>query len=267
VLDPRFSLVGFLIGFLIGLTGMGGGSLMTPVMILVMGVKPVIAIGTDLAYGAITRVAGSAVHLRQNTVHRRSAYFLALGSVPASVLGVGVISAIRRTHPELVNVFLMRSVAWALIVVAAVLLGKPLLMRLAGTWGLRLTPDWRDDLQDMGDKHPWALSLIGAVVGFLVGFTSVGAGSLIIVALLFLYPRWQSRELVGTDVFHATILVSAASLAQLAAHNVNLQMMFSLLVGSLPGVLLGSRLVVRFPDQLVRVSIASVMLVSGAKLL
>src|SRR5947209_4655033 len=105
-MDLRFSLVGLAIGFLIGLTGMGGGSLMTPIMILVMGVKPLIAVGTDLAYGAITRMFGGVMHLRQGTVHRRTAYLLACGSVPATILGVGLTQTIKRSYPDLINVFL-----------------------------------------------------------------------------------------------------------------------------------------------------------------
>jgi len=109
--------------------------------------------------------------------------------------------------------------------------------------------------------------IVGAVIGFLVGLTSVGSGTLIIVSLLFLYPRGETKDLVGTDVFHAAMLVSAASLAQLAAGNVNVPMMLSLLLGSVPGVLLGSRLALGFPEQFLRLSLASVMLVSGSKLL
>src|SRR6516225_9091055 len=108
-MDLRFTLIGFLIGFLIGLTGMGGGSLMTPVMILVMGVKPIIAVGTDLAYSAVTKFIGGAAHWRAGTVHRKTAFFLAIGSVPATIFGVGVTSAIKRANPELVNVVLMHS--------------------------------------------------------------------------------------------------------------------------------------------------------------
>jgi uncharacterized membrane protein YfcA len=111
------------------------------------------------------------------------------------------------------------------------------------------------------------LALIGAVVGFLVGLTSVGGGSLVIVALFFLYPRWQSVEMVGTDVFHAAILGGAASLAQLFAGNVNISMMAALLLGSIPGVLLGSRVAVGFTERYLRLSLATVLLVSGAKLL
>jgi uncharacterized membrane protein YfcA len=267
-LDPRFALIGLIIGFLIGLTGMGGGSLMTPVMILIMGVKPLIAVGTDLAYGALTRIVGGATHLRQGTVHRKTAYLLAVGSVPATILGVGLISAIKRANPTFVNIFLLRSIAWALIIVAVVLFLKPVLSRAASRLGRKAAgSDWRDEMQGLGDRAPWALPPIGALVGFLVGLTSVGAGSLIIVALLFLYPRWQSKDLVGTDVFHAAVLVSAASIAQFFAGNVNVPMMASLLVGSIPGVVLGSRLAIGFPDQLLRLSMASVLLISGAKLL
>jgi uncharacterized membrane protein YfcA len=127
--------------------------------------------------------------------------------------------------------------------------------------------NWRDDLFAYGDRHLWMLPLLGAVTGFLVGLTSVGSGTLIIVGLLFLYPRWEAKELVGTDVFHAALLVSAASVAQFAAGNVNVSMVFSLLLGSVPGVLLGSRLAVSFPERLLRFSMAGVLLVSGVKML
>ena len=266
-MDLRFTLIGLIIGFLIGLTGMGGGSLMTPVMILVMGVKPVIAVGTDLAYGAVTKLVGGASHMRRGTVHRRTAFLLALGSVPASILGVGLTAWLRRSDPALVNNILLHAIAWVLILVAAVMVARPSLAYLARRRSSESPTSWRDNLYAFGDRHPWILPLIGASTGFLVGLTSVGSGTLIIVALLFLYPRWQSKELVGTDVFHAALLVSAASAAQFAAGNVNVSMALSLLLGSLPGVLLGSRLAVGFPEGLLRFSLAGVLLVSGAKML
>jgi uncharacterized protein len=266
-MDLRFALIGLLIGFLVGLTGVGGGSLMTPVMILIMGVKPIIAVGTDLAYGAVTKIVGGATHLRQGTVHRRTAYWLAAGSVPASILGVGVTSAIKRAHPDLVSGFLLHAIAGVLMLVALVLIAKPLIVSGARRMGMRADPNWREDALDYGNRHRWLLVGVGALVGFLLGLTSVGGGSLVIAALLFLYPRWQTKDMVGTDVFHAALLGVAASLAQLAAGNVNLSMMFSLLLGSIPGVLLGSRLVIDFPERLLRLSLASVMLISGAKLL
>jgi uncharacterized protein len=266
-MDLRFSLIGLIIGFLIGLTGMGGGALMTPVMILVMGVKPIIAVGTDLAYGAVTKIVGGTSHLHRGSVHRRTAFLLGLGSVPASILGVGLTSRIREADPALVNNLLIHAIAWVLILVAIVMVVKPVLSALATRKQRETSVDWRDELYAFGDRHLWLLPVIGAAVGFLVGLTSVGSGTLIIVALLFLYPRWQSKELVGTDVFHAALLVSAASAAQFAAGNVNVGMMLSLLLGSIPGVLLGSRLAVGFPERLLRFSLAGVLLVSGAKLL
>lgn len=267
MIDLRFTLIGIVIGFLIGLTGAGGGSLMTPIMILVMGVKPIIAVGTDLAYGAVTRAVGGATHFRQGTVHRQTALLLAAGSVPATILGVALITGIKHADPSFVNQFLLRSIAWALIVVAIVLFLKPLILRVVEHRDHSGEPDWRDRLLDRGERDRWILPLLGTVVGFLVGLTSVGAGSLVIIVLLLLYPRWQSRDMVGTDVFHAAVLTSAASVAQLFAGNVNVPMMLSLLIGSIPGVLLGSRLAIGFPDQLLRISMASVLLVSGAKLL
>jgi uncharacterized membrane protein YfcA len=266
-MDLRFSLIGLIIGFLIGLTGMGGGSLMTPIMILVMGVKPIVAVGTDLAYGAVTKIVGGAAHWREGTVHRKTAYFLAAGSVPATVLGVGIVSSIKKADPALVSILLTHAIAWVLILVALVLVGKPALTRAMRSWGTRASGDWRGDLMSLGERRPWLLTILGAVVGFVVGLTSVGSGTLIMVSLLFLYPRWEAKEFVGTDVFHAAILVSAASLAQLAAGNVNVPMMLALLLGSVPGVLIGSRLALGFPEKALRLGLASVLLVSGSQLL
>lgn len=165
------------------------------------------------------------------------------------------------------NSVLVHAISWVLILVAALMVARPLVAAFARRKTRVPDADRRDDLYAFGGRHPWLLPLIGAAVGFLVGLTSVGSGTLIIVGLLFLYPRWQSKELVGTDVFHAAILVSAASAAQFAAGNVNVGMALSLLVGSIPGVLLGSKLAVGFPERLLRFSLAGVLLVSGAKLL
>lgn len=266
MIDLRFSLIGLIIGFLIGLTGMGGGSLMTPVMILIMGVKPIVAVGTDLAYGAVTKIIGGGIHWRQGTVHRRTGYLLGAGSVPATILGVSLVTNIRKSNPDFVNVFLVHTIACVLIVVAVVLVGKPLLTRAAQQWGVRLSSTWRDDFQSLGDRKPWLLPIIGAIVGFLVGLTSIGSGTLIVVSLFFLYPRWESKDIVGTDVFHAAILVSAAGITQFFAGNVNVMMTASLLLGSLPGVVLGSRFAVGFHERYLRLSLASLLLISGAKL-
>lgn len=265
-MDFRFTLIGLIIGFLIGLTGMGGGSLMTPVMILIMGVKPLVAVGTDLAYGAVTKIIGGGTHLRLGTVHRRTGYLLAAGSVPSTILGVSLIGAIKRADPGFVNVFLVHAIAVILIIVALVLATKPLITRAARDWGMQASATWRDDVITLGERHIWILPTIGAIVGFLVGLTSIGSGTLIVVSLLFLYPRWESKDVVGTDVFHAAILVSAASIAQYAAGNVNVSMMAALLLGSIPGVILGSRFALGLNERYLRLSLASLLLLSGAKL-
>lgn len=262
-MDFRFSLIGFLIGFLIGMTGMGGGSLMTPVMILIMGVQPAIAVGTDLAYAAITKVVGGVMHSRQATVHRRTAFLLAAGSVPATILGVAVTAHLKRTDPDFVNLFLTRSLAFVLVGVGILLFVKPAIAALAG----RVRGGRPEAIRGLGDRRPWILPILGAIVGFLVGLTSVGSGTLIVVGLLFLYPAWESKDVVGTDVFHAAMLAVAAGLAQGVAGNVNLSIMAALLIGSVPGVLLGSRLAVNIPEKVLRLSMASVLLLSGAKLL
>jgi uncharacterized membrane protein YfcA len=265
-MDLRFTLIGLIIGFLIGLTGMGGGSLMTPVMILIMGVKPVVAVGTDIAYGAITRIFGGVAHWRQGTVHRKTAYLLASGSVPSTILGVGLTAAIKARYPDLVNVFLLRAVGIVLIFVAIVMVAQPTLRRWLESRRETDHVDFRDQLMQLGDRRPWILPVVGALVGFMVGLTSVGSGTLIILSLLFLYPRWESKDLVGTDVFHASMLVSAAGIAEFAAGNVNVGMTVSLLIGAVPGVLLGSRLVVGFPDMVLRCGLAAVLLISGSQL-
>ena len=261
----KFSLVGLIIGLLIGLTGMGGGSLMTPIMILVLGVKPVIAVGTDLAYGAVTKIVGGVSHFRMNTVHRRTAILLSIGSVPATILGVGVTATIKKANPDLVNTFLLRGVSVVLIIVALVLAAKPFFERYVQRYRKDRTAI-QDRMIMLGDRTPWVLPILGAVVGFMVGLTSVGSGTLIILGLFLLYPRWESKELVGTDVFHAAVLVSAAAIAQFSVGNVNVSMMLSLLLGSIPGVLIGSRMVIRVPSGPLRMSLAAVMLVSGAKM-
>jgi uncharacterized membrane protein YfcA len=190
-----------------------------------------------------------------------------VGSVPATILGVGLTTAIKSRYPDLVNVFLLRSVGIVLIFVAIVMVAQPTIKRIAERRGRPQREDFRDQLMQLGDRQPWILPVVGAVVGFMVGLTSVGSGTLIILSLLFLYPRWQSKDLVGTDVFHASMLVSAAGVAQFAAGNVNVGMTAALLIGAVPGVLLGSRLAIGFPDMVLRLSLAGVLVISGAKLI
>jgi hypothetical protein len=240
-LDPRLSLLGFGVGILVGLTSVGGGSLLTPLLVLVFRIPPVIAVGTDLAHAAITRIFGGLQHWRQGTVELKVALFLALGSVPASVLGVMVLGSVQRRDPYLANEVVTKFLVVALILAAvALLVRRPFKVTLADG-GKTILHRARRVL----------LILIGAGVGLFVGLTSVGSGVLIFPALALLFP-WATAKLVGTDITHAALLTLAAALAHGSIGNVNLALTLSLLLGSVPGVLLGSRLCVWIPDKALR---------------
>lgn len=253
-MDPRTAAVGALVGLLVGWTGMGGASLMTPLLILVLGVRPVIAVGTDLAYSTITKVFGTGMHLRYGTVDRRIALLLAAGSVPGGLLGVLTLSQLKqRLAVDSLDALVLHLVGILLIVVAL-------------TMGVRVTAPHLF----AGAKPPEgllvrALPAIGLVVGFLVGLTSVGSGTLI-VAVLGLLTALPARKVVGTDLLHALLLVAVTGAAQFFIGTVDLQLMANLLIGSIPGVLLGSRLSVSLPERPLRLAMATILLVSGLKL-
>ncbi|MHB8481971.1 MAG: sulfite exporter TauE/SafE family protein [Nitrospiria bacterium] len=252
--------IGFSVGFLVGLTGIGGGSLMTPIMILFLGIRPTIAVGTDLIFGAITKVFGSIIHYRQKTVNLSIVLFLTLGSVPGSLLGVYLISAVKSHYGQLVDTFVMKTLGITLIIVA-------ITMVLRVIFPSSQTRTDKNTLKDYSIKQKTLTVLLGGVVGFLVGLTSVGSGSLIVPVLLALFPRLSSRNIVGTDVFHAAILVSIAGLAHLHSGNVQLPMVVSLLVGSLPGVYLGSKMNMKVSEKVLRPVLASMLMLTGFKLI
>lgn len=237
---------------------MGGGALMTPILILFLHVPPLTAVGTDLAYAALTKAFGGFVHWRQRTVDLKLVYSLALGSVPASILGVifvhwlgGLIDA------EALNLLIQRLLGVALLIVAATLLLRPFVDRHSSRQARCVAPKQRP-------RH--LTILIGAFVGFLVGVTSVGSGTLVVVALLLFYPYLAMMRVVGTDVFHGAILVGAAALAHGFAGNVNVPLMLNLLIGSLPGVFLGSKLSVQVPEKILRPVLVVILAASGLKL-
>lgn len=256
-------MAGFLVGFLVGLTGMGGAALMTPLLILLFGVRPLVAVGTDLAYGAVTKIVGAWQHHRQGTVDVRLGLLMAAASVPASILGVLLTRAVMESNPSLVDFFISRVLGIALMLVALSMLAR---LFLAGR---------RAQLRALLDGLPMShrrasLKLVltvawGAMVGFLVGLTSVGSGSLIVPFLALVYPLSASR-VVGTDVFQASILVSAAALTHLYSGSVDLPLAGNLLLGSVPGVLLGSKLAARAPDRLLRGTLAVLLLGIGARM-
>ncbi len=275
-MDYRISLVGLLIGFLVGLTGMGGGSLLAPIMILFFHIPPVWAVGTDIAYSTVTKAVGSIVHIRQKSVNFKVALWLACGSVPATVLSVSLVQYIHKHYGNAVNSLIIHSIGFTLILVAVLLVLKPYIMQRLD----KRRDESRKQAVLQGKEiaeartmlwekryRPLVTALVGAFVGFLVGLTSVGSGTLIIVSLAFLYPRLTSRELVGTDVFQAFMLLASGAIAYLNAGTINWTIVGLLLIGSLPGVLMGSRLSKYIPDRFLRPILATVLAVSGFKLI
>ena len=275
-MDYRISLVGLFIGFLVGLTGMGGGSLLAPIMILIFRIPPVWAVSTDIAYSTVTKAVGSIVHIRQKNVNFKVALWLACGSVPATILSITLVQYIRKHYGTAINGIIIHSIGFTLILVAVLLVLKPYIMRrlerknlearkqeaLEGTTAV-------NNRKALWEKRyrPIVTALVGAVVGFLVGLTSVGSGTLIIVSLAFLFPRLSSKELVGTDVFQAFMLLAAGSIAYFNAGTINWTLAGLLLIGSLPGVVLGSKLSKYIPDRYMRPVLATVLAVSGWKLI
>ena len=274
-MDYRISLVGLLIGFLVGLTGMGGGALLAPIMILFFRIPPVWAVGTDIAYSTVTKAVGSIVHIRQKNVNFKVALWLACGSVPATLLSVSLVQYMRKHYADFVNNFIIHTIGFTLLLVAVLLIAKPFIMRLLERKNLEaqkqkaLSGEISTKTASRWEKwyRPMLTIFVGAFVGFLVGLTSVGSGTLIIVSLAFLFPRLTSKELVGTDIFQAFMLLASAVIGYLNAGTINWTLVMLLLIGSLPGVFLGSKLSKYIPDRLMRPVLATVLVISGWKLI
>ena len=283
-MDFRISLVGLLIGFLVGLTGMGGGSLLAPIMILIFRVPALWAVGTDIVYSTVTRALGSVVHIRQKNVNFKVALWLACGSVPATFLSVGLVQYIHKHYGNVVNDIILHAIGYTLMLVAVLLVLKPFIMRLIERRNLEARKKAvlrieggsaaETDSVKQPDSNRWekryrplVTALVGAFVGFLVGLTSVGSGTLIIVSLAFLFPRLTAKELVGTDIFQALLLLSAGSIGYLGAGTIKWPLVGMLLIGSLPGVYLGSKLSKFIPDRYLRPIMATVLVISGVKLI
>lgn len=274
-MDYRVSAVGLFIGLLIGLTGMGGGALLAPILILFFRVPPIWAVGTDIAYATVTKAVGSIIHFRQKHVKIRVALWLACGSVPATLLSVGLVQYLRTHYGSLLNEIILHTLGFTLLAVAGVLVVKPYLLKrrerrnLAAQQQARVAEGMRSRGSGRWERYyrPALTILIGATVGFLVGLTSVGSGALIIVALAFLFPRLGPKELVGTDIFQAFLLLASGLLSYFTAGTINWTIVVLLLLGSLPGVLIGSLLSKYIPDPFLRPLLATVLALSGLKLI
>jgi uncharacterized membrane protein YfcA len=246
----QFTLAGLLIGVLVGMTGMGGGSLMTPMLILLFGFDAKVAVGTDIFHGAIFKSIGAARHRLLGTVHARLALWMLVGSAPLSLVGVQIASGFSNGTDSAMG----RIVGGALILGGLGFLAKTI-------------------VKGHGDDAPFILRprdkavavLIGAVGGFIVGLTSVGSGTFFGLAMLLVYPL-TAQKIVGTDILHAAALLWVAGIGHLLHGNVNLHATAWLLVGSIPGVLAGSQMSIKIPEWPLRFAFATVLMLSGIKL-
>jgi uncharacterized protein len=240
-MDPMVIVFGLGVGILIGLTGIGGGSLMTPLLVLFAGIPPVVAIGTDLAYGAVTKTLGGWRHWRKGTVDMGVSMWLAVGSVPGALVGVWLLDRLHTTYGKSFEPALLASIAGALLIVSVTILGRALFMP-------KLVARERHSVQQTTRTKVTAI-VIGAVLGVILGLTSVGSGALIGLALIL--------------VFHAAILLWVAALAHLVSGNVDFALMGTILVGSLPGVWIGTQLMGHVPAHGLRPVLGCVLLASA----
>jgi uncharacterized membrane protein YfcA len=251
----ELSLTGLLIGLLVGVTGMGGGSLMTPILVLVFNFEVILAVGTDILHGAIFKTIGAARHRVLGHVHARLTFWFALGSVPASIAGVQLIEYLEETYGGEVE-----EIASRMLGAALVLGGIALLVR---TFVHRRRVEGRPYLLTNRDRVLGVA--IGLVGGFVLGLTSVGSGVFFGLMLILLFPL-TAAKIVGTDIFHAAVLLWAAGLAHLSADNVDLGATGWLALGSIPGILIGSQLTIRMPERVLRVALGTVLVLAGLRL-
>jgi uncharacterized membrane protein YfcA len=255
-IDPLFVLSGFCVGVLVGLTGVGGGSLMTPILILLFGVHPSTAIGTDLLFAASTKTAGVIVHNRSETVDWRLVGLLALGSVPASIITLTAL-AILGGHEAAVGRTLTLALGVVLLMTSAFLF-------LAG----RLRRRYADRVGKLDPRIIRLLTvLLGAAMGFLVSSTSVGAGAVGVMMIVLLHPGMAIARIIGSDIAHAVPLTLLAGAGHWYIGTIDWQLLGTLLLGSLPGVVLGSYLAGRIPESPIRWALASVLFIVGIRLL
>ena len=262
-MDPTIVIAGLFVGVLVGLTGMGGGALMTPVLVLLFGVAPLTAVSSDLVVSLFMKPVGGIVHLRRGTVHFSLVKWLCVGSVPAAFAGVLLLRALG--DGDRVQDVVKVSLGVALLLAVATMSARGLLeLRRHGR-------SWRAGGTGTDPAPPLVVKVlptvvIGIVGGVVVGMTSVGSGSLIIVLLLVVYPRLRAGELVGTDLVQAVPLVGAAALGHALFGEVQLGLTLGLLLGAIPGVYVGARLSSRAPQMVVRRALTLVLIASGLKL-
>ncbi|MGQ9731845.1 MAG: sulfite exporter TauE/SafE family protein [Candidatus Zipacnadales bacterium] len=249
-------LLGFAIGFLVGLTGLGGGALMTPALILFLKMEPVTAVGTDLIYASITKLVGAYQHIRLGNVNWRLVFYLALGSLPGALVGAVLLARLHRIPGFSLDQVLRHLLGGLLILVALVTLWR--------TYGRTHDEDLQE-LREFALRCRWVV-ILGVAVGILVTFTSIGSGTIVTMFLLVWFSLSVPR-LVGTDITHAVILLSVAGLSHVVQGTADLKLAGLLLLGSLPGVWIGALFTGRLPERAVKTVLATLLLLSGARLI
>jgi uncharacterized membrane protein YfcA len=245
--------IGFLIGTLIGMTGLGGGVLLLPVLIFGLGVPPILAVGSDALFNFVTKIGSGWMHIRKGTVRKKVVLALGAGSVPGSILGVSLLVYLRSLYGAEVNRFITVAVGILLVFVPTLLF-------------------FQSQIEEHVTHRPptmksfIGMSAIGLLAGFLVGMTSVGSGSIIMMLLLLFYS-FAPKVMVGTDIVHAVLLTGVTSLLHFKAGNVDLMLVGTLLIGSIPGGLLGSHLSTRVPVPWLRRMLCTILLATGARML
>jgi uncharacterized protein len=257
-MDFAYTISGFVVGTIVGMTGMGGGALMTPLLVLLFGVAPATAVGTDLLYAAITKSGGAVVHARKSHVQWPIVIALSAGSLPGALATIAFLRAFPADH-RTVDALLRNCLGAALLLTAAALVVSIVV---------------RGRARDGAPRNGWrerrilpATVLVGLVLGVLVTLTSVGAGALGVTVLLFLYPSLPAARIVGTDIAHAVPLTLVAGLGHASLGTVNWGLLVALIVGSLPGIWLGSSLSARIPERVLRSGLAVLLALIGARLL
>jgi uncharacterized protein len=254
-LEPFYTVAGFAVGLLVGLTGVGGGSLMTPLLVLAFGIHPATAVGTDLLYAGVTKISGSAVHNINGAVDWRITRRLASGSVPAAALTLIALSHFGRDTKSVADL-ITTVLGFALLLTAATLVfRKWMLAKVAAT------------VERLDERQIASLTiLLGASLGVLVSISSVGAGAIGVTALLMLYPKMPTVRIVGSDIAHAVPLTLVAGAGHWWIGSVDWAMFASLLIGSIPGIIFGSALAARVPDRVLRPLLAGTLALVGGRL-
>lgn len=259
-MDLSLTIAGFVVGFVVGMTGVGGGSLMTPILVLGFGIKPAIAVGTDLLYAAITKSAGVFVHHKNNNIQWNIVILLSLGSIPASIASILVLKRLDASGVNYDNI-IMTTLSIALLLTAIFLISQNQLKKLSQNE--RLAP-----IKALHRKLRKPVTIFaGVMIGILVTISSVGAGVIGAAILFFLYPRFKAIQIVATDIAHAIPITAIAGLGHAHIGTVDYTLLIHLLIGSIPGIYLGSHFGTFLPEKFMRPILATILSIIGVRLL